>query len=265
VLSGEIRGSSRYSLSDPSTEFFKATADASWYHRVSRGAVFAARVRGGGISLARLLPPQERLYAGGPNSVRGYQQNELGPIVYLLDAANFKADTNAANSTVTYTANPNATAARRVPGGGNSLLVVNTELRIRDAFFPELLQYVPFIDAGQVWTREPGTQQLNLQRVEVTPGLGLRVTTPFGPIQVNAGYNPSKPRPGPAYFASPVNLQGKAPLVCVTAQGETPVPIKIVDGQLVNGAEGCPATFVPVRPTNFFKRLTLTLSIGTGF
>jgi outer membrane protein insertion porin family/translocation and assembly module TamA len=235
-----------------------------WYRQLTRHTVFAARVRGGAISLAKLLPPQERLYAGGANSVRGFQQNELGPIVYLLDTTQFVRNVNLADSTVTYVAKPGAGAARRGPGGGNSLFVVNTELRIRDPFFPELLEYVPFVDAGQVWTREPGTRRLNIQRAEITPGLGLRVFSPVGPIQLNAGYNPGKPRAGPAYFATPVDpTSGQAPLVCVTAPGETPIPVHLGDGK--QNAEGCPATFVPARSSNFFKRLTFTLSIGTGF
>ena len=270
VIGGEIRGSSPFFLSDPSVSFLKVTADVSWYRQITRRTVFFSRVRGGVISLANLLPPQERLYAGGANSVRGFQQNELGPIVYLWtspDSSQFVADTDAVNSTVSYIAKPGAIPSRRSPGGGNSLFVVNTELRIRDPFFPQLLEYVPFIDAGQVWTREPGTRQLNTQRAEVTPGLGIRVFSPVGPIQLNAGYNPGKPRPGPAYFAAKVDpLSGQAPLFCVTAFGETPVPIKIRPGAPpeTDGA-ACPATFVPATSSNFFRRLTLTLSIGTGF
>jgi len=264
VIGGEIRGSSPFFLSDPSVSFAKVTADASWYQQITRRTVIAARIRGGVISLANLLPPQERLYAGGANSVRGFQQNELGPIVYLLDTTQFRTDINAADSTVTLVAIPGATAARRVPGGGNSLFVINTELRIRDPFLPELLEYVPFIDAGQVWTREPGSTQLNIQRPEITPGLGIRIFSPVGPIQFNVGYNPSKSRPGPAYFAAPVNpISGQAPLLCVTAFGEPPVPNKITNGQVETAV--CPATFVPNRSSNFFSRLTLTLSIGTGF
>jgi outer membrane protein insertion porin family/translocation and assembly module TamA len=271
VIGGEIRGSSQYFLSDPSVSFLKVTADVSWYRQITRGSVFFTRLRGGATSLANLLPPQERLYAGGANSVRGFQQNELGPIVYLftsLDTTQFKPDTDAVNSTISYIAKPGATSARRSPGGGNSLFVVNTELRIRDPFFPQLLEYVPFVDAGQVWTREPGTKQLNIQRAEITPGLGIRVFSPVGPIQLNAGYNPGKPRPGPAYFAAPVDpLSGQAPLLCVTGFGETPVPIKIrPDGRPdPDAAATCPATFAPARSSNFFRRLTLTLSIGNGF
>jgi len=49
----------------------------------------------------------------------------------------------------------------------------------------------------------------------------------------------------------------------LSAFGQPPVPIKI--GQADQTAAACPATFVPARSSNFFSRLTLTLSIGTGF
>jgi hypothetical protein len=141
---------------------------------------------------------------------------------------------------------------------------MNAELRIRDPFFPQLFEYVPFVDMGQVWTREPGSRQLNLQRIAITPGIGLRVFTAVGAIQGNVGYNGAQPRPGPLYFAQPVNSSsGQAPLICVTAPGETPVPVGFKNG--IYDTPLCPATFVPARGSNFFSKLTLTLSVGTAF
>jgi hypothetical protein len=43
------------------------------------------------------------------------------------------------------------------------------------------------------------------------------------------------------------------------------VPVPLVKGQLQTTPNPCPATFVPVRKSNFFSRLTLTLSVGTAF
>jgi hypothetical protein len=140
---------------------------------------------------------------------------------------------------------------------------MNAELRIRDPFFPQLFEYVPFLDVGQVWTREPGSERLNLARMAVTPGIGLRVFTAVGAIQGNVGYNGAQPRPGPLYFAQPVNSAGQAPLVCVTAPGEALVPVAFKNGVYDNPT--CPATFVPARGSNFFSKLTLTLSVGTAF
>jgi outer membrane protein insertion porin family/translocation and assembly module TamA len=269
-IAGEIRGSSPTFLSDHRLSFIKGTIDASWYTTLTRGTVFVLRARGGMISLGNFVPAQERLFAGGATSVRGFGQNELGPIVYLYtqrDTNQFRVDTALVNgdSTVTAVVKPGARANpnRKSPGGGNSLIVMNAELRIRDPFFPELFEYVPFIDAGQVWTREPGSERLNLQRMAVTPGIGLRMFTAVGAIQGNVGYNGAQPRPGPLYFAQPVNSSGQAPLVCVTAAGETPVPVGFKNGIYEHPI--CPATFVPFRNTNFFSKLTLTLSVGTTF
>ena len=30
------------------------------------------------------IPPEQRFYAGGPNDVRGFDRNELGPVVYVV-------------------------------------------------------------------------------------------------------------------------------------------------------------------------------------
>jgi outer membrane protein assembly factor BamA len=267
AIAAEVRGSSPTFLSDNALTFVKTTLDASWFTTLTRGTVLMARVRGGMISLGNLVPPQERLFAGGANSVRGFGENELGPIVYLVtDSSQFTRTTTVVNgdSSATFVAKGPLKPSRNSPGGGNSLLVMNAELRIRDPFFPQLLEYVPFIDAGQVWTRETGSQQLNLARMAVTPGIGLRIFTPVGPIQGNVGYNGAQPRPGPLYFAQPVTSSGQANLVCVTAPGEAPVPVPFKNG-IYDTPTSCPASFIPFRGSSFFSKLTLTLSVGTSF
>ncbi|MEO7085271.1 MAG: BamA/TamA family outer membrane protein [Gemmatimonadaceae bacterium] len=265
VLSGEVRGSSHLLASDRSLEFLKTTGNAQWYHRGPGNSVLALRVGGGLISHngSKLPPPQERLYAGGATSVRGYQQNELGPVAYLLDPTQFVIDT-LANGDLTYVAKPDAGAKRTIPLGGNSQFVFSAELRIRDPFFPDLFEYVPFIDGGQVWTQTE-RRSLNLERPSVTPGLGLRIFSPVGPIQANVGYNPYRLRGGPAYFATPVDQNSTlAPLVCVTAPGVTPLPVHVVNGQLQQDIAACP-NFVPSKSSSFWSHLQFTLSIGTGF
>ncbi len=270
VVGAEIRGASPWIGSDSSLQFFKTTVDGSWYHQLHSRVVLAARTRGGVIAggsqrggAAKLPPPQERLYAGGANSVRGFQQNELGPVVYLIREPDLEKVTVSANS-FAYVTRPGTRAFRTVPVGGNALVEFGVELRIRDPFFPEILEYVPFIDGGQV--QQVGAHNLTVGSLNYTPGLGFRIFTPIGPIQLNLGYNPYGGRPGTAYFASPVNTTTtKAPLFCVTAPGEPLVPITQVNGQLVQDASACPATFAPFQSPGFFKRLTPTLSIGTAF
>jgi outer membrane protein insertion porin family/translocation and assembly module TamA len=90
----ELRTASQLIGSDPDLQFNKIVADASWYLALPRNSVLVARLRGGlvfgrevtlGTDTTVFIPQQERLYAGGANTVRGYKQNELGPVVYLPD------------------------------------------------------------------------------------------------------------------------------------------------------------------------------------
>ncbi|MEP6905073.1 MAG: POTRA domain-containing protein, partial [Gemmatimonadales bacterium] len=85
----EARHASPVTLSDSSLRFSKLLAERSQYWGITDGAVIAFRVRGGvviGRSLngnTGFIPPQERLYAGGPTTVRGFSQNELGSAIYI--------------------------------------------------------------------------------------------------------------------------------------------------------------------------------------
>jgi hypothetical protein len=123
---------------------------------------------------------------------------------------------------------------------------------------------VPFLDAGAV--QQVGAHNLTPSKLSYTPGLGLRVFSPIGPIQLNAGYNPYGGRPGTAYFASPVNTAtNKAPLICVTAPGQAVVPVFVTQTQLKQDVAACPSTFRPALSSGFLRHLTFTLSIGTDF
>src|SRR5581483_3910447 len=116
-------------------------------------------------------------------------------------------------------------AARTIPLGGNEVLTMNAEVRLRDPFFPNLLQYVLFDDAGEVWTHEASGQPAAFQRLLSTPGVGVRVSSPVGPIQLNAGYNPYGSIPGQALFASTSSTSSSAPLICVTGPADAQVVV----------------------------------------
>jgi outer membrane protein insertion porin family/translocation and assembly module TamA len=158
-----------------------------------------------------------------------------------------------------------------VPVGGTSLIVTNLELRIRSRFFPELLQYTVFADAGDVWQR--GTvvgssghkgSAFYLNGLRWTPGVGVRVFTPVGPFQANVGYNPFPRPPGAIYYISPVDPNGTAPLYCVTPGNRVPAVLKNGTYQQL-GDVPCPTTFEPEQKTSFLSRLTFTFSIGPDF
>ncbi|MGI8842636.1 MAG: BamA/OMP85 family outer membrane protein [Gemmatimonadaceae bacterium] len=262
----ELRHASAAIGSDPSLEFNRAAGSASFYLPLVQGAVLALRTQGAVVfSVGSLrgaedfVPPQERLYAGGPTSVRGYNQNELGPVVYLVTGA----DTvhTAAGDTL-YHAGPAAGIGRASPTGGNALLVANAELRVRSPFLPRIFDWVGFLDAGYVYNR--GSENLDLGDLKWTPGIGLRVTSPVGPLRMDVAYNGYPRRAGPAYLIDPIEVddgegsgENRAPRLLRCASPGNTLPSGI-------GGE-CPSTFAPPSNRTFFSRLVFHFSIGQAF
>jgi outer membrane protein insertion porin family len=101
----------------------------------------AARV---GISkgLGAFVPTSERFFAGGSTTLRGFEQNAVGPVT-----------------------------STGIPIGGDALLLFNNELR-----FPlvSLVDGVTFVDIGNVWQRGTGFSFSDLRK---TAGVGLRLRT----------------------------------------------------------------------------------------
>lgn len=281
----EYRTSSGLTATDRADQYFnKGTFDGSTYKSLSPTTVLALRARFGYIqggtsdsTGTRLPPPQERLYAGGANSVRGFQQNELGPQVYLLGNDAFT------DTTLSVSANGDTTKAlisngkrpeRSVPSGGNALVVLNAEVRFRGGFLPNALEVAPFVDAGQVWVTQVGLKSVNKTPIQVTPGVSFRYFWSFAPILVNLAYNGYPPAPGTAYFAQPVNQASQAPLICVSPDVNHLVPFTVNNTGTVNqpGLATCPASYIPPPAGGFFQHLlgitqhlVLSLSIGTDF
>ena len=67
------------------------------------------------------------------------------------------------------------------PAGGNAFLVVSFEPRLR-VFGP--VAVAAFVDAGQV---VPHYSRWKTYDMRVTPGAGLRVKTPIGPLRLDVG------------------------------------------------------------------------------
>jgi hypothetical protein len=146
------------------------------------------------------------------------------------------------------------------------VIVANAEYRLRSPFLPELLQWTVFTDAGAVWNRGVKVLSLRANLFRVTPGVGLRVYTPVGPLRVDVGYNPYAQVPGPAYYSPPFE-KGKvnAPLFCVSPDNALPVT-RDAAGNPVSQANGpCPSSFDPLRRSGFLRRLTPTFSIQQAF
>lgn len=234
LFSVGVMHASRLVGSDPFYEFNRGEFGWARYIPLSRTAVFAWRIRAGAIlpqritlsgQSARFVPPEQRFYAGGPNSVRGYGRNELGPRVYVTDTlvvTNGGADTSFVPSRI-----------QTAPTGGNAVFVANAELRVATPFLPERMRLAVFVDAGQVWER--GDPLAVVHGIRITPGVGLRLTTPLGPVRLDAAYNGYGQEPGALYVQS----------------GNTLTLVR--------------SSYQPPRPTSFGSRITLQFAVGEAF
>ncbi len=275
----EARHASPLTLSDSSLRFSKLIVEGSQYWGISDGAVLAFRVRGGvviGRSLSGntgFIPPQERLYAGGPSTVRGFSQNELGSAIYLASSYEIVYPKLPFTSDTLFSVPAGDRSFRRlVPVGGNSLLVSNLELRLKSPFLPDVLQWTLFTDAGDVWNRG---QQGSFQnfRIKVTPGIQLTALSPVGPVRLVMGYNPYDRPAGPIYYEVPRVVGSSSvlgpdvgALPCVSPGNNLAVHRPDPTTSVLVQSEGqCPATFLPSGSSGFRSRLTFGLAIGQAF
>jgi outer membrane protein assembly complex protein YaeT len=99
------------------------------------------------------LTVSERFFAGGGTTIRGFEQDTVGPV-------DFQGD----------------------PEGGEALFVLNNELR-----FPliSIFDGVAFLDLGNVY---PRVRDLNPFEVRKAAGLGLRVRTPYFLLRMDYGH-----------------------------------------------------------------------------
>ena len=276
LLRFEARGAQRGIFSNSREEFGGARVEASAYRRLTTNLTLATRIRTGAVTAigGGYVPQQERLFAGGASTVRGFRQNEIGPRVYLPGDV---VQIVVVNGDTLFRAQPGG-GERVTATGGNSMVVGNVELRARPPVLRDLLQVVAFVDAGSVWDRGASGAARGF-KLRATPGIGMRAFTPVGPVRVDIGYNPYVPAPGPAYWDAPgqflvgenVITAGSAPLYCVSPDNALPVTgfdQMTGDGRFiwpVQAAGPCPASYAPPRPSGFLQRLTVHFSLGQAF
>lgn len=141
-----------------------------------------------------ILPISERFFAGGSDTLRGFDFEEAGPRVVIVPTGTFRDSGGKQVFLNPFT----------IPFGGNALAVVNIEARTP---LTKSLRAVPFYDGGNVFRRigdifsrpniAPGDvvgQNLNARWTH-TIGLGLRLKTPVGgEFAVDYGYLLNPPR-----------------------------------------------------------------------
>jgi outer membrane protein insertion porin family len=138
------------------TNFMKLIFHGSVYQQLFKGIVLAISVRGGaaqGYLKTDEMPLVERFFLGGRTTVRGYEQDTLGPK---------GVDGN--------------------PTGGNAFLMGNMEMR---SYLSRNFGVAAFFDCGNVWVK---IKDMNPDDLKYTTGLGLRYNTPVGPLRLDYGH-----------------------------------------------------------------------------
>lgn len=106
------------------------------------------------------IPLSERFYAGGPNSLRGFEYRKVGPL-----------------------------QNNDIPIGGNFKIIWNIA-ELRHTLY-RMIGVVGFVEVGNVWSR---ARYFRLADLRGDTGVGLRVNTPLGIIRLDWGIN-LDPRP----------------------------------------------------------------------
>jgi len=147
--------------------------NTSFSRMIWRGKYFvpitSSTVIGSAVEIGRIgylegsdeIPLQERFYAGGPNSLRGFGYRLAGPL-----------DDDG------------------TPIGGNFMIVWNL-LEIRRALY-KMIGGVLFVDIGNVWRK---VEHFKPNGLRSCAGIGLRANTPIGILRCDYGFN-LDPEPG---------------------------------------------------------------------
>jgi outer membrane protein assembly complex protein YaeT len=274
-----LRHASPLTLSDSAFRFSSAVLDAGVFFGLGAHATLAMRVQLGAVfgSNEKSVPPQERLYAGGPTTVRGFRQNELGPVAYVVSpdtATQQFIRVPISDTTFSFEVNPAVRPFRIVPVGGNTVAVGNIELRLRSPFLPTLVQWTLFSDFGQVWNRGGNDASLRDNSLRITPGVGARVYSPIGVIRLDLGYNNYPQRAGAAYFNELPSADGTTrALLCVSPGngiGAREDAFLDANGALqkrISQAKyaSCRGSYQPARNRGILGPLTFFFAIGQAF
>lgn len=145
--------------------FVKLEQDSTWYFPIQDGQkwVLSLRARNGIMGAydgTDKVPLQDRFYAGGTNTVRGYENRGIGPKVprYLFWGDDFAI-------------------------GGNMRMIYNFEAKYK---ITKDLRVYGFVDAGSVW-EDVGDFDPSDFRYSAGVGLGFNVPM-LGPIRVDYGF-----------------------------------------------------------------------------
>lgn len=141
-----------------------------------------------------ILPVSERFFAGGSQTLRGFEFESAGPRVVIVPQGIFRNSNG----------DPVFLQPFSIPFGGNALAIVNLEARVP---LTKSVRAVPFYDGGNVFRKvgdifnPPDVPDTDVFRRNLralwshTVGLGLRIKTPVGgEFGIDYGYLLNPPR-----------------------------------------------------------------------
>ncbi|MCC6713594.1 MAG: outer membrane protein assembly factor BamA [Gammaproteobacteria bacterium] len=139
-------------------EYYKVDYDARWFYPVTSKYTLALQGRlgyGDAYGNTEVFPFFENFYAGGPRSVRGFEDNTLGPKDSRGDAL-----------------------------GGNLLVVGNAEVILPVPFLQDIesLRITGFVDAGNVYGVD---EDFDASTIRYSAGLAGLWLSPFGVLTVS--------------------------------------------------------------------------------
>ena len=147
------------------SQFAKLSVDGRAYYNFSNANKLAFRIFAGvakSYGNSSTLPYSKQFFSGGPNSIRAFQINSVGPGTYLQNAAN----------------------SGFLQLGGDIKLETNAEYRFGIYKF---IKGALFVDAGNVWLQKSNPANIGspfafnsfMHELAVGAGLGLRVDVSF--------------------------------------------------------------------------------------
>jgi outer membrane protein assembly factor BamA len=145
----------------PFSQYIRAELDFRYFINFSPTTVLASRITGGmgyAYGNSSTMPFIKEFFAGGPNDIRAFQSNTVGPGTYY-----------AGNRDTAYLPNQ----------PGDIKMELNTELRFK---IVSVVHWAFFTDAGNIWARLPDSTRPGAlftsqfyQQIAVGIGTGLRI------------------------------------------------------------------------------------------
>ena len=263
----DLEHASKYTASD--YRYNRVSGSASYYYPldVARQRVLAGHIRAGWVrpsaqtrraiglgddAVESPLHPRKRFYAGGSRSLRGYGENQFGPKILtispdLLMEGDEEGEERCSAAEIQDASCDPAVAPMDdfLPRPLGARAVIEASVEYRRPLFGSFVGAV-FVDAGTI--SEDPARLFGSGTIAVTPGFGVRFTSPVGPIRLDLGIKPG------------LTQQLRVITERETTEGERQL-VRLDQRRRYNPAEAAGGGFF----REVLSRIAIHLSIGEAF